>query len=97
MTYFFHQLLIFIVYFVPILIFKFEIFSYYLFAFPSATPYTIRVFTGDVRGAGTNANVFLTLYGDRGDSGERKLVKSETHMDKFERNQVFMKFIFMSL
>ena len=52
------------------------------------------MFTGDVRGAGTNANVFLTLYGDRGDSGERKLVKSETHMDKFERNQVCVKLIF---
>ena len=54
----------------------------------TATPYTIRVFTGDMKGGGTNANVFLTLYGDNGDSGERKLAKSETHMDKFEREQV---------
>ena len=41
-----------------------------------------------MKGGGTNANVFLTLYGDNGDSGERKLAKSETHMDKFEREQV---------
>ena len=38
--------------------------------------------------AGTNANVFATVYGENGDSGERKLQKSEKHMDKFERNQV---------
>lgn len=39
-------------------------------------------------GAGTNANVFLTIFGENGDSGERKLAKSDTHYDKFERNQV---------
>ena len=61
--------------------------TFYPLFFFAATPYTIRVFTGDVRGSGTNANVFLTLYGENGDSGERKLSKSETHVDKFERNQ----------
>lgn len=50
--------------------------------------YTVEVFTGDVFGAGTNSNVFLTLFGEFGDSGEKKLIKSETHRDKFERNQV---------
>ena len=29
----------------------------------------------------------LTLYGEEGDSGERKLQKSQTHMNKFERGQ----------
>ena len=38
--------------------------------------------------AGTNANVFATIYGENGDSGERKLQRSEKHLDKFERNQV---------
>ena len=38
--------------------------------------------------AGTNANVFATIYGENGDSGERKLQKSEKHLDKFQRNQV---------
>ena len=48
----------------------------------------VNVITGDVSGAGTDANVFLTIYGDKGDTGERKLHKSETHRDKFERGQV---------
>lgn len=50
--------------------------------------YVVDVFTGDVFGAGTNANVFITLFGEYGDSGEKKLLKSETNMDKFERKQV---------
>ncbi|GCB80556.1 hypothetical protein scyTo_0016249, partial [Scyliorhinus torazame] len=50
--------------------------------------YKISVYTGDVYRAGTDANVFLTIYGDLGDTGERKLSKSESHSNKFERNQV---------
>jgi hypothetical protein len=50
--------------------------------------YVVEVFTGDVKYAGTNADVFLTMFGELGDSGEKKLIKSETHTDKFERNQV---------
>ena len=50
--------------------------------------YVIHVYTGDVMHAGTNANVLATIYGENGDSGERKLQKSEKHLDKFERNQV---------
>lgn len=44
--------------------------------------------TGDERGAGTDANVFLMIYGDQGDTGERQLSKSATNKNKFERNQV---------
>ncbi|XP_056146384.1 lipoxygenase homology domain-containing protein 1 [Lampris incognitus] len=50
--------------------------------------YTVSVMTGDVYGAGTDANVFLTIYGDLGDTGERKLSKSETNSNKFERGAV---------
>ncbi|XP_013416715.1 lipoxygenase homology domain-containing protein 1 isoform X2 [Lingula anatina] len=50
--------------------------------------YIVNVYTGDVRGAGTDANVFITIFGDKGDSGERKLLHSETNRDKFERKQV---------
>nr|CAB3263471.1 lipoxygenase homology domain-containing protein 1-like [Phallusia mammillata] len=50
--------------------------------------YTVDVYTGDKYGAGTNSNVFLTLYGENGDSGERQLSKSETNFNKFERNQL---------
>ena len=49
--------------------------------------YVVNVVTGDHRGGGTDANVFLTMYGDKGDSGERKLHKSETNTDKFERGK----------
>lgn len=50
--------------------------------------YTVEVYTGDMRGGGTDANVFITIFGDQGDSGERPLVKSETHKNKFEKGQV---------
>ncbi|XP_071658812.1 lipoxygenase homology domain-containing protein 1 [Patagioenas fasciata] len=49
--------------------------------------YKISVFTGDIYGAGTDANVFLNIYGDLGDTGERKLSKSEMNFNKFERGQ----------
>ena len=48
----------------------------------------MKVYTGDVKGAGTDANVFINIFGSTGNTGERKLVKSETHKDKFERAQV---------
>jgi hypothetical protein len=48
----------------------------------------VEVFTGNVKGAGTDANVFLNIFGDKGDSGERKLHKSETNKDKFESGKV---------
>uniref|UniRef100_A0A3Q2GRI5 Lipoxygenase homology PLAT domains 1a n=1 Tax=Cyprinodon variegatus TaxID=28743 RepID=A0A3Q2GRI5_CYPVA len=53
-----------------------------------AHTYNVSVMTGDVNGAGTDANVFLTIYGDLGDTGERKLSKSETNSNKFERGSV---------
>jgi hypothetical protein len=43
------------------------------------------VATSDLRGAGTDADVFLTLFGDRGDSGERRL---DSSADDFERGKV---------
>lgn len=48
----------------------------------------MSVITGDMYSAGTDANVFLTIYGDQGDTGERKLRKSETNSNKFERGAV---------
>ena len=59
--------------------------------------YTVNVKTGDVSKAGTDANVFLIIYGNLGDSGERKLHKSETHMDKFEKNQVNSFTVYMNV
>lgn len=54
----------------------------------AAHTYNVSVRTGDMNGAGTDANVFLTIYGDLGDTGERKLSKSESSGNKFERGAV---------
>ncbi len=56
-----------------------------LFAPFLEVPYEIAVHTGDIRGAGTNANVFLVLYGEKGKSEEHWL-RNKT--DNFERGQV---------
>lgn len=38
-------------------------------------------------GAGTDANVFINIYGEKGDTGERYL-KNSDNLNKFERGQV---------
>ncbi|XP_012940880.1 lipoxygenase homology domain-containing protein 1 [Aplysia californica] len=53
-----------------------------------AKKYTVEVFTGDMKGGGTDANVFLSVFGDKGDTGERQLRNSETNRDKFEKNKM---------
>lgn len=55
----------------------------------TAHTYKVSVRTGDMYGAGTDANVFLTICGDLGDTGERKLARSETNKNKFERGMVW--------
>ena len=47
--------------------------------------YEIIVITGDVKGAGTDANVFLTIYGVNGDSGKRHLRQKFRNL--FERGR----------
>ncbi|CAL1540467.1 unnamed protein product [Lymnaea stagnalis] len=54
----------------------------------TAKKYVVEVFTGNMKGGGTDANVFITIFGDRGDSGERQLRNSETNKNKFEQNQM---------
>lgn len=54
------------------------------------------VYTGDVRGAGTNANVVLVLYGENGKSEEFSLRnKSDNferaHVDKFKVKSAFFR------
>ena len=48
--------------------------------------YDVTVYTGDVFGAGTNANVSLTMYGENGESG--KLALRQSGRDLFERKQI---------
>jgi hypothetical protein len=47
--------------------------------------YEVRVVTGNERGAGTDANVSLTIIGQNGDTGKRALKKPRVNL--FERNQ----------
>jgi hypothetical protein len=48
--------------------------------------YEVKVITGDRRGAGTDANVSITLYGDKGNSGQPKVL--QTAANNFERGIV---------
>lgn len=47
----------------------------------------MSVFTGSMWGAGTDANVYVNIYGESGDTGERFLRKSN-YLNKFESGQV---------
>lgn len=49
--------------------------------------YQVKIYTGDKSGAGCDSNIFLTVYGQFGDTGEREVDKSN-NFNKFERNQV---------
>lgn len=55
--------------------------------FYSVNSYEVHVFTGTMWGAGTDANVYINIYGEIGDTGERQLRKSN-HLNKFEKGQV---------
>lgn len=48
--------------------------------------YTVTVYTGDVSGAGTDANIFLTITGTRGSTGEQRL-NGLISGNAFERDQ----------
>jgi lipoxygenase homology domain-containing protein 1 len=54
----------------------------------AGTSYKVSVQTSNVNGAGTDAGVYVTLFGENGDSGEIKLVNSETNKKPFENNQL---------
>lgn len=47
--------------------------------------YKIAVHTGDKRGAGTDANIYIILHGENGDTGKRPL---ESSGNNFERGRV---------
>lgn len=50
--------------------------------------YTAEVHTGNKMGAGTDANVFLNIFGLLGDTGDRPLEKSSANINKFEKGNV---------
>lgn len=47
----------------------------------------MTVKTGDVRGAGTDANVYIILFGEHNDTGKLKLRQAENTKNKFERGR----------
>ena len=51
----------------------------------ATTQYVVSVVTGDVRDAGTDSNVHITLFGTKDDTGPLQLLQSETFRNKFER------------
>ena len=48
--------------------------------------YHVKVYTADVKSAGTDANVSIILYGENGDTGKRELKKK--FKDLFERGNM---------
>ncbi len=47
--------------------------------------YKVLVQTSDIRGAGTDSDIFIRLFGPKGDSGERLL---DTSANDFERGNL---------
>ena len=50
--------------------------------------YQVELYTGSESEAGTDANVSLQIFGQRGDTGVRKLMGSKTNENKFEQGKV---------
>lgn len=50
--------------------------------------YNVKVKTGDMRNAGTDAKVHLKIFGDKGDTGNRELKRSENTSNMFERGRI---------
>ena len=50
--------------------------------------YEVEVVTGNINNGGSDANVSLLITGERGDTGKRRLLKSLTNKNKFEKGKV---------
>ena len=50
-----------------------------------SVPYKVQVITGTQQGAGTDANVFLKIFGANGETTEKKL--SNTFENNFEKGK----------
>ena len=59
-----------------------------LLALLTATSYHVSVKTGKERGAGTDANVFIKIFGSKGDTGKLKLMSAENTKNKFEAGRI---------
>ena len=59
---------------------------------PTVFKYLVETHTAYMPGSGTDANVYIELYGERGDTGRRKLLHSHNEGDKFETGKVELPF-----
>ena len=53
----------------------------------SATSYHVSVKTGDCIGAGTDANVFIKIFGSKADTGQLQMKSADNTRNKFERGR----------
>lgn len=58
--------------------------------FISVCQYHVEVYTGDRDNAGTDAAVYLQIFGERGDTGIRQLLQPKHPGDKFESGRVWV-------
>ena len=56
--------------------------------FSTVLRYQVLVYTGGILGSDTDADVFITIYGKKGDTSRRSLVKSLNNEVKFQESQV---------
>jgi len=54
----------------------------------SVVTYEVTVTTGELWNAGTDAAVSLTMFGELGDTGSRRLRRSRNHQKMFRAGQV---------
>ena len=52
------------------------------------TTYHVKIKTGDVFQAGTDADVYLKIFGEKGDSDKVNLRAANSTSNKFERGQI---------
>ncbi|XP_068705662.1 uncharacterized protein [Montipora foliosa] len=50
--------------------------------------YSVDIYTGDKWGAGTDANILITIFGENGDSGEKKLDNSRNNFERGQKDSV---------
>ena len=61
-----------------------SLFFFFFFNRIQGHDYMVHIYTGNKWGAGTDANVMITIFGKEGDSGERKL---DNEKNNFETGQ----------
>ena len=60
------------------------------FFLDTVTKYIVQTVTGKEFGGGSDANIYITIFGEKGDTGKRFLSKSKEGKDKFEKGKVIV-------